>query len=58
MEACCAQQGVAIKCKLHKKNKEIVKTFLACLSMGVRVDVYRSALSVFHHKTPGNGQKE
>jgi hypothetical protein len=36
MEACCVQQGVAIECKLNIYIF-LVKTFLACLSMGWRV---------------------
>jgi hypothetical protein len=39
------------------QENEIVKKFLACLSMGNRVYMF-STHPVFHYKTPENGQKE
>jgi site-specific recombinase XerC len=53
MEVCCVQRGVAIKYKLHKKS-EIVKTFVAFLFMGNRVDVLCSTCSV---NPPQNARK-
>jgi hypothetical protein len=59
MEAGCVQQGGATECKASfTKEIDIVKTFLACLSIGNRVEGLWSTCSVFHHKTPETGNNK